>query len=168
MFNAPSVLLNGNEDYGNLLRLLTAIELYTNPDFYASHPEISKAAKTLKVDSARIFPETVSRDGQEEFYTKEDKEGAVLAEAKRVSKNYSECSLITMMALSSVLAFPIYSLYPEVTYVYRSLFHRKIKPRISFSCYMDCAYILWSRVSLDERAGTWYIPNHFVPVIFKN
>lgn len=166
LFNSMSILLNKNEDFAKLLRLLSAVELFTNPSFYANHPEVKKAANFLKKDLEFIFPDVVSRDGQDAYYIEHEKEIAVLAEAKRVCINTSYCSLVTVMALSSVVGFPIYSLYPENNYVHRCLFNQKIQPRIPFSTRLNCAYILWSRISIEKKAGAFYIPNHFVPVIF--
>ena len=38
LYNSASVLANGDESLSNILRLLTAAELYLHSDFYAHHP----------------------------------------------------------------------------------------------------------------------------------
>ena len=41
LYNSASIILNGNEDLSLLLRLLTAVELYKNAPFYATHPNFT-------------------------------------------------------------------------------------------------------------------------------
>ena len=78
-------------------------------------------------------------------------------------------NFFNMMALSTVIGRPIFSLYPECNTNTRPLFHKTIVPRDCSAkkpgISVNMAMILWSRDSnLDNRPGSWYQPNHFIPI----
>ena len=72
------------------------------------------------------------------------------------------------MSMASVLSKPIVSTYPSVEFRYRCLMNRLINPRPSEFPLLpneEAIHILWSRDgNLDNRCGSWYVPNHFVPL----
>lgn len=66
-------------------------------------------------------------------------------------------------ALSSVLAKPIFSVYPNCNTWIRDFMHSELSPRNAVSS--EPLFLLWSREgNLDNRAGAWFVPNHFVPL----
>ena len=40
LFNSASILLRGDESDSHTIRLLTAVELFLNPQYYANHPKL--------------------------------------------------------------------------------------------------------------------------------
>lgn len=72
------------------------------------------------------------------------------------------------MSMASVPSRPIVSMYPSVEFRYRCLMNRLINPRPSEFPLLpneEAIHILWSRDgNLDNRPGSWYVPNHFVPL----
>ena len=70
-----------------------------------------------------------------------------------------------VMALTSGLGRPLYSVYPNLGSRIRDFLHRKILPRILNEGAQSPVYIMWSRDgSLDTTPGTWYEPNHFIAI----
>ena len=70
-----------------------------------------------------------------------------------------------VVALTSVLERPLYSVYPNVGSRIRDFLHRKILPRILNEGAQSAVYIMWSRDgSLDTTPGTWYELNHFIAI----
>jgi hypothetical protein len=77
-------------------------------------------------------------------------------------------SLIHFMALSSVLQFSIFAVYPDVSPAVRALCHGLIKPR-EVTEKSDTLYIMFTRDSMiDNNKGTCFQPNHFCPLIAAN
>ena len=72
------------------------------------------------------------------------------------------------MGMASILSRPIVSTYLSVEFRYRCLMNRLINPRPSEFPLLpnkEAIHILWSRDgNLDNRPGSWYVPNHFVPL----
>ena len=157
----------GNEQYAGLFRLLTSIELYENAEFYADHPALLDASDQIGKEVAYLFPDIVCSKGwDDDTFTKDGRKPVVEAEAIRICKDGFDCGLIAVMGLSSLLQHPIFSLYPDVTYKHRSIFNRKIHPRVFVSDEKQCFFILWSRIKL-QSSNQMFIPNHFVPVVLK-
>ena len=70
-------------------------------------------------------------------------------------------------SLSSVLARPIFSTYPHCNTWIRDFLHHEKGPRNSTLVSSEPLFLLWSRNGdLDNRAGTWFTTNHFVPLYF--
>jgi len=74
-----------------------------------------------------------------------------------------------IMALSTVIGRPIFTIYPSCSKAIRPLLQGLIKPRIQTPNKIsdnNCFYILWSRDgSSDNRPNAVYVPNHFVPLL---
>ena len=82
------------------------------------------------------------------------------------SKDKVRSSLVNLMALSTVLKWPIFSVYQNTNPALRPLIHGLVHPRVSSATDVLPIYILWSRDSnLDNRSGAVYRPNHFVPLV---
>lgn len=69
-------------------------------------------------------------------------------------------------ALSTVIARPIFSSYPNCQTWIRDFLHSEICPReIQNIVPLEPHFVLWTRDgNLDNRSGAWYSPNHFVPL----
>ena len=71
-----------------------------------------------------------------------------------------------MLALSTVLRRPIFSVYPEANPGLRPIFHWKILPRMAEEPIFAQIQIMWSRDgNLDLCPNAVFQPNHFVPVL---
>ncbi len=160
MFGFP-----GNETLSNTLRFLTSRELSTHADFYVDHSRVKKALETsTKIDAnASSWKENfkwlvLSNDNSSCDVA------AIKREAMDTLKDGRYCSLIHMMALSSVLKMKIFSVYPNRNMLIRPLFHGLIEPRVTD--HDSTMYIMWSCLGGHERqSGSIYQPNHFVPVL---
>ena len=77
--------------------------------------------------------------------------------------------MFQLMALASVLARPIFSVYPIAASAstMRTVAQGMVKPRISIKDHVNnTIYVMWSRDDgLDSVPGSWYEPNHFIPLI---
>ena len=172
LYNSASIILNGNENLSLLLRLLTAVELYKNAPFYATHPNLPEAASDCGLPEISLFIQCLSESGLKVFEDKKDRIEAVKGEAIAGCRDKKWSVMMHLMALSTVIGRPIFSLYPECNTNTRLLCHKEILPRDYGTKKRDIsvntAMILWSRDSnLDNRPGSWYEPNHFVPIFIQ-
>lgn len=93
------------------------------------------------------------------------------AEALVACTRYEWSSFVHFLGLTSVVSKPVHSVYPDVNFRYRMLIHRSLYPRTSptsSQLLVDAVpmYILWSRDgNFDNTPGSWFEPNHFVPLI---
>ena len=168
LYNAASVALVGNESFSPHLRLLTATELYDNAQFYVKHPKLIEAVNDCGLPEVSLFIQCLSKNGLESWDEKMDHVAAVQSEAIGGCKDGEWSCMFHLMALATVLGRPILSAFPNCDMNTRPLFHGYILPRQSMDGNTKSpAMILWSRDgSLDNRPGSWYQSNHFVP-LFK-
>ena len=78
--------------------------------------------------------------------------------------------ILNILALATVISRPLSSVYPDFNFRYRKLLHRTVMPRLPLETEISSGQvsILWSRAGgFDNRPGTWFEPNHFIPVINK-
>ena len=96
---------------------------------------------------------------------------AVKAEALVACTRYEWSSFVHFLGLVSVILKPVHSVYPDVNFCYRMVIHRSLYPRTSPTSSQPLVdavpmYILWSRDgNFDNTPGSWFEPNHFVPLI---
>ena len=168
LFNSMSRVLVGNESLCCILRLLTAVELYINSEFYCKHPafqEYVNASVINGYDEDTLFTMCLTAQGIAAWNGKH-RDSAVKEEAKSCSKQREWCGTFHIMALASVTGRPVYSVYPNAGSRIREFFHRKILPRSLEQGNQDVVYIMWSRYgTLDSAPGSWYQPNHFIPIV---
>ena len=172
LYNSASIILNGNEDLSLLLRLLTTVELYENAPFYATHPNLPEAASDCGLPEISLFIQCLSGSGLKVFENTKDRIEPVKGEAIAGCRDKKWSVVMHLMALSTVIGRPIFSLYPECNTNTRPLCHKEILPRDYGTKKRDIsvntAMILWSSDSnLDNRPGSWYEPNHFVPIFIQ-
>lgn len=168
LFNAASRILVGNESLCHFLRLLTTIELYTNSNFYANHPAFQEYLSSDVVngyDEVTVFTMCLESKGMDSW-DGEDRINAINEDAKQCCEENSWCGMFHVMALSTILGRPVFSVYPNVESRTRVFLHRKLNPRVVEQSTHDTVYIMWSRDStLDSSAGAWFQPNHFIPIV---
>ena len=68
-----------------------------------------------------------------------------------------------MSVLSTVLARPVFSSYPNCQSLTRDFVDGIVYPRMPTSS-ADPVFLLWLQEGSDTRPGAWYEPNHFVPL----
>lgn len=145
LYNSASIILNGNEDLSLLLRLLTAVELYKNAPFYATHPNLPEAASDCCLPEISLFIQFLSDWGLKVFENTKNRNEAVKGEAiagcrdswmpGQLDARTAGCrdkklsEMIHMMALSTVIGRLIFPLYPECNKNIRPLCRKDILPR---------------------------------------
>jgi len=112
LYNSASVLIQGDESANLVLRLLTAVELYLNPEYYADHPKIADG-RSLRLSDETIFTLLLSDGAQKEFEKQGFRVDTVQPQAvvTCIEKKYG--TLLNVMALATVLNRPLLSLYPK-------------------------------------------------------
>lgn len=156
LYNAASVVLVGNESFSPFLRL------------YVKHPKLIEAVSDCGLNEVSLFIQCLSKNGLESWDEKMDHVTAVQSEAIGGCKDGEWSCMFHLTALATILGRPILSAFPNCNMNTRPLFHGYILPRQSMDGNTKSpAVILWSRDgSLDNRPGSWYQSNHFVP-LFK-
>ena len=168
LYNSTLLSLCGDESRSNSLRLLVASELYFHAEYYATHEVFKQTADRTEIPESVLFPVALTASGDKALTDSRTIIDAVKAEAVATCEDKQWASLINMMALASVIGWPVYSLYPEVNFRFCPLMMNLFKPRRSHADDMldKPLYFLWSRDgNLDNRPNTWYKPNHIVAVI---
>ena len=164
LFNAVSLALVGDETQMSLLCLLVAAELILNSEFYTRHPRITLFS-SADHDEEKLFSLCPTRDSDGVYLsTNKSKEDAIWLEALVATTSKKWSGLFHIAALSSVIARPIFSAYPNCHTWIRDFLHSEICPRENMVS-LEPLFVLWSRDgNLDNRGGAWYAPNHFVPL----
>ena len=161
----------GDESLRGCLRILTCIELYNNADYYANHPSFqtewrSPNCKFEAYDS--IFTVLISDGAYDKLNEKcTNKEECIKEEAILLAEHKVWTSLICMFALASVIGAKIASYHPPYgNNAIKHFFNTSISPRGGVQLSTDkIVNILWSRSgSFDNKPGTAYSANHFVPL----
>ena len=166
LYNSASVLMKGDESLNGTLRFLTACELFLNAEFYANHEKLSEANAECSYSEKTLFILMLTSAGEKEWQSTRRAVEAVKAEAMSASKDKVWSSLVHLMALSTVIKRPIFSVYPNTNPALRPLIRGLVHPRVSSAADVLPIYILWSRDgNLDNRSGAVYQPNHFVPLV---
>ena len=169
LYNAISSLLCGDESLSTVLRLLVVGELYFHSNFYAHHEVFQRAVEMRIADERTLLAAALSADGDNALQKNGSLNEAIKEEAFSACETGKWSSLVTMMALASVISRPIYSVYPEVEYRFRSMYNGTLNPRpterVIQNQMADPCHVLWSKEGgLDTRPNVWYQPNHFVPL----
>ena len=174
LFNSTSIVLHGNEKLAGILRLLVACELLAHSEFYADHPQLNEMTHTEGTYTLNNLIVVLLSDERalKVYNGKADTvPEAISVLAREVSRPWVYASPYHVMALSSVIGRPVYSVYPDLesrSRVRRSI-HRKFLPRQMLLSEDDRfpmpppIHIMWTTVS-SEDLTTWK-PNHFVPLV---
>ena len=170
MFNAASLLLAGNELLSDVIRLLVAGELF----FFSEHYIQTFQDTFLEIENetpyseATVFSTILTEAGAKEMTNSKNRLEAIRAEARDTCLTNNWNGMVQLMALSTVLRWPIFSVYPEANPALRPILHWTIPPRRAegHDNPLEQIQIMWSRDgSLDSRPHDFFQPNHFVPVV---
>ena len=147
LFRSVSLLLYGNEEHHELLRLRTAVEVLKYPQWYDISREDCRCP--FKNEVELVLPD---------YYR-------LCCEASTVG---SECDVMILYALSSVIGRPIQSYFPPLNgSVLPSPLTRQIKGRYDFPVSGKSFVIMWSSLSQISTTSVCVDINHFVPLVEK-
>ena len=113
-YNAVSLMVIGHENSYHLLQAFYSAELCLYPDFYASHPHFITilAKKRTSGLLETIFSLSITFQSNDHFDKPLQKyAGCVKLELNSQSRRWNPSTCL--MALTSILGLPTYSLYPE-------------------------------------------------------
>lgn len=166
LFSTASIAMCGDNSLSYDLRLLTAIELYLNSDFYSSHPYfVSLSAENSEVfrNIDNLLSMCVSFDSIDTG--KRGKE-LVKEEAKYTCKNFNWSSFLCILGLTSVCSSKVQCFYKSIGTQarYRLLFNTVISPRS-----LPCSSSEKINILLCYEGEDIPIPfkhNHYVPLLF--
>ena len=113
--NSASICLFGHNNHLNELRWLTSIELYENAKFYCQHPvllECLKVHSSVYSNFNSIFSCCLSQKSFNSFVST-DIVKSVKNEAIGNLKNGQYCSVLCILALSTIIDTQINCIYPS-------------------------------------------------------
>ena len=170
LYIATSIALCGDESQALLLRLLVAGELLFNAEYYAEYSPFGETSCNTDISVETLFSIALKRQAEKKFSESKDECEAVKAQALSTCTVGEWSSFLNILALATVISRPISSVYPDFNFRYRKLLHRTVMPRLPLKTEISSGQvsILWSRArGFDNHPGTWFEPNHFIPVINK-
>ena len=89
LYNAVSLVMDGTESNTSLLRLLVALELLLNMDFYIQHPTLTSFSNTDSHHHDTLFSLCLTTNSDQVFHNKSrSREEVILSEARVASKSY--------------------------------------------------------------------------------
>ena len=165
-FNSASIFLVGNESLSGIMRLLTVAKLFANSNFYATHPQIAQFSQVSGYSKEAIFIMFLSDDTASRAYDGRASHAAYAIEvlAKETARPYVFSSQFHMLALSSVIGLPIFSVYPNIPGIscIKNSFHGICIPREHFLedssiVAADPIHIMWTRATHSPLRG--WTPN---------
>ena len=87
LYNAVSLVMDGTESNASLLRLLVALELLLNMDFYIHHPRLTSFSNTDSHHPDTLFSLCLTTNSDQVFHDKSrSREEAIWSEARVASK----------------------------------------------------------------------------------
>ena len=171
LYSAVSVRMVGNNSLIHLLRILTSLELFLNNEFYSRHLVLTNVYNNGKtVLGEKIFCSLESifelyrglRDSQTSI-NKNDLGLLVKKDAENICKDNIWSSFLCVLALSSVICWPIHLFYASCGFQkYQKMFNQKIYPRERCDN-NKCFVLLW--MCLCKKANHLSLNNHFMPLL---
>ena len=131
MFNAASLLLAGNESLSDVIRLLIAGELFFFSEHYIQtiQDRFFKLENDTPYSEATVFSTILTEAGAKETTNSKNRLEAIHAEARDTCLTNNWNGMVKMMALSTVLPRPIFSVYPEANPALRPIPYWTIPPQ---------------------------------------
>lgn len=168
LFSSISLRLYGDNSSNEVLRLLTAIELYLHAEHYSKHPvfvTVFSQHNDLFCSLQTLLTASVSDSA---FNTDLRGEDLVRAEAVHICESFRGWSaFLSILALSSVVGKSILCYYPDFGLPkYKILFNQRIDPRLSSGNNSFCLHILFCYCGILPIGK--FSHNHYVPLVFNN
>lgn len=144
------------------LRLMTVTELFQNSAYYADHPLLRalKSRKYLVFSEVTIFTLLLTSTGMKEWDNSKDRSAAIKGEARIACKVGQWSGMFHIIALSPVIGRAIFfSLSKDIL-------QRMVMPP-TLQQEEETPFIILRSHSgnLDSQPGSWFEPNHFVPLL---
>ena len=165
LFSTFSIAMCGDNRYVDDLRILTAIELYLNSEFYSKHPSfISLISKHSKLFSSidRILAIPVSHNALDSNKTKGK---LVQNEAINTSTSFKWAGFLCVLGFASVCSSSVQCYYKSTASIlkYKLMLSQLIETRLFNSFNSEKIHLLFCN-------NTWELPvpfmhNHHVPLI---
>lgn len=176
LYNSVSISLVGDTTLASLLRMLTAAELFAHSEFYAKHPQLENFAKAARYTLPSIVAIFLSHSKAENAFSGNlnNVPKAIEILAQEMAKPYVYSSPFNILALSSVIGQPIFSVYPDEPSALsmKLATHGFYYPRNTVFAGLNldhiksnAIYVMWTRTNLPIKP--WH-PNHFVLLKNKN
>ena len=154
------------------LRDATAAKLYLYADLYCRHPNFNTVLKHPDANLSCKSYESISLtdEGIQVYDATNDFRHAIQTVEVETCLKRSWSAMIHMFALTSVIGRDIHSVYPVTNKAIRPFYHYEIIPMGNLEHKQSLPlYLMWSRNgNLDNRHGSLFEPNHFVPLLKRN
>ena len=126
LFNAVSLALVDDGTQMSLQRLLVAVEPLLNSEFYIRHPRLTLFSSAYHQED-KLFSFCLTRNSDKVYVnTNKSKEDAIWSEALVATKCKEWSRFFHIATLSTVLARPIFSTYPNCQTWIRDFLHSEI------------------------------------------
>ena len=155
----------GDNRYVDDLRILTAIELYLNSEFYSKHPSfISLISKHSKVFSSidTILAISVSHNALDSNKTKRE---LVQNEAINICTSFKWAGFLCFLGLASVCSSSVQCYYKNTGSIlkYKLMFSQLIEPRLFNPFSTEKIHLLFCNNTCEPPVP--FMHNHYVPLI---
>ena len=155
----------GDNRYVDDLRILTAIELYLNSEFYSKHPSfISLISKHSKVFSSidTILAISVSHNALDSNKTKGE---LVQNEAINICTSFKWAGFLCVLGLASVCSSSVQCYYKNTGSIlkYKLMFSQLIEPRLFNPFSTEKIHLLFCNNTCEPPVP--FMHNHYVPLI---
>ena len=122
LYHAISVSFVGSMEYSIILRMLTVIESFENAHYYAYHPRFREALESgSPFGDATVFMLALKESGMAEWERSNNRVSAIQNEAIGEWSSIMHISIMHIMALSTVMGRPIFTIYPSCSKAIRPL-----------------------------------------------
>ena len=155
----------GDNRYVDDLRILTAIELYLNSEFYSKHPSfISLISKHSKVFSSidTILAISVLHNALDSNKTKEE---LVQNEAVNICTSFKWAAFLCVHGLASLCSSSVQCYYKKTGSIlkYKLKFSQMIEPRLFNPFSTEKIHLLFCNNTCEPPVT--FMDNHYIPLI---
>lgn len=159
-----------------VLRDAVSRELQDNAEKYARHPHILQICKDLSLDDngmLLLFHPMIGDECSLQILSLENLVEIIRKEGDQTKQERHWSGMLQVLATSTLLKCTIESIYPDVPWNYRTLYHCTVQPlqhdtSLTFppQAGMHPVIILWTRDgTFDNTPGQPFKANHVVPVV---
>ena len=161
-----SVIAYGTQAHHLEIRLRIAIEMVQYRDLYLDNDYLGRGITVTGINNlaqrlAQFSAEHVTQD----VLTPNKISEIYSEEIQSVLTRGTPMSMWQILAMSSVLEVPLFSVYPQMgSNAVRNDLHRLVLPRQTSDAIKPVFYIMWTSKREDMRDEYW-VANHFVPLL---
>ena len=133
-----------------------------NANSSLDHHALCTPAMLLRRKKEFLFPDlSAIESGQSEWHETQDQAAGIKREAATITPG-KHVPLLAFLGLASVLKQVTYTVYPDVQYVFRQMFHQRIEPIVNLTLVVKISILR----GLEQimKKNVFLQPNHFVPL----